>query len=335
VGPQRFKVGLSQTFPWPSKLSAGANAQAEHAQAKGLAFDAELLLLKRTIAEAYWTLWLIHEEHRLKSEHDAVLEALAGAVRGRLKTGAASLADLNQVELNIARHHDHRGQHHLQQRKVSAQLLAAMGLPATGKVQAATDTPRQGLPSIADAELRAMARAHPHVRRYRHLATSEDYRASSERADRYPRFRLAMAGVPDSGKDPIIVSAGIALPLWAGNYSDSEDAAKAASAAHRAEGEAAERMAEGRTEAAIADVRDAQRRIELFEKTLVPQAESTFQAVLGGYQTGRSTVAAVILAQRDLLELQLEHARARVAHAKSWTRLEYIVGSALQPGGGQ
>jgi outer membrane protein TolC len=84
----------------------------------------------------------------------------------------------------------------------------------------------------------------------------------------------------------------------------------------------------------LADLRDAQRRIELYEKTLVPQAETTFQAVLGGYQTGRSTVAAVILAQRDLLELQIEYARARAEHARAWTALEYIVGTELSAAGG-
>ena len=344
VGPQRFKVGISQTFPWPTKLSAGSDAAAERARAFGRAFDAEVLSIKRNVAMAYWLLWLVHEEHRLKTEHDAVLESLAGAVRGRLKTGAAALAELNQIELSIARHHDHHGQHKEQAHKVSAMLLAAIGVDGSEQNVKATDRPHPGLPGDADENLRVLAREHPHIMRHEHLAASEMHRAESERAERYPRFRLgvdfietgnaAMPGVADSGKDPIMVMAGISLPLWGGSYSDSIDSAKAASAAHQADKEAATRSAERMFAAALSDVRDAQRRIDLYEKTLVPQAETTFQAVLGGYQTGRSTVAAVILAQRDLLELQIEHARARAKHARAWASLEYSVGTELDSAGG-
>ncbi|MBT8467599.1 MAG: TolC family protein, partial [Deltaproteobacteria bacterium] len=344
VGPQRFKVGIAQTFPWPTKLSAASDAASQRANAAQRVVDAELLRVKRDVAAVYWTLWLIEEEHRLKTEHDAVLESLAGAVRGRLRTGAATLADLNQIELNIARHHDHRGKHKEARRKASAMLMAALGVAGEGQELRATDKPHAGFPEPATAALRDRARSHPRITKHDHLALGEESRARAERADRFPRIRVgvdfietgdaAMPGVPDSGKDPLIVSAGISVPLWAGSYSDSEKSARAAARAHRADQEAAVRRAEGAFDAVLSDVRDAQRRIELYEKTLVPQAESTFQAVLGGYQTGRSTVAAVILAQRDLLELQIEHARARAEHARAWTALEYIVGTELNAAGG-
>jgi len=339
VGPQRFRVGLAQVVPWPSKLTAGADAAAERARGAAVAFEGQLLAIKRDVAGAYWSLWMIHQEHRLKSEHDIVLEALAGAVRGRVRTGAAGLADLNQLELHIARHHDHRGQHNQLARKASARLLSAIGVAGEGERLAAKDTPVGGVPARTDAELRGLARQHPMIQTHNHLAESQSHRASAARADRFPRIRLGIdyietgeamtEGVPDSGKDPLIVSAGFSIPLWAGSYSDAEEAARAAASAHRADREVAMRRTEGAFEAKLADLRDAQRRIELFETTLLPQAETTFQAVLGGYQSGRSTVTSMILAQRDLLDLQLEHVRARAAHARAWTSLEYIVGREL------
>lgn len=334
VGPQRFKIGLSQTFPWPSKLSASADAAAERARAAHSVFDAALIRVRHRVAVAYWRLWLIHEQHRLKTEHDAVLESLAEAVRGRVRTGAATLADLSQIELNIARHHDHRGEHVQLGRKASAEMLAALGVSAANASLTATDAPRVGLPGISDAELLAAARAHPRIERHAHLASSERSVASAKRADGYPRIRLGLdyidtdsiAGMADSGKDPLIVSAGISIPLWRGNYSDAERAAQATASAHDAEREAALRDAEVAVETALANVRDSERRIGLYDGTLLPQAQTTFQAVIGSYQTGRSNIAAVILAQRDLLDLQLQHATARAEHATAWSRLELVVG---------
>jgi outer membrane protein TolC len=337
AGPQRFNLGVSQTFPWPTKLSAGADAASEKARAAGLMFDAQVLGIRREVAKAYWTLWLIHEEHRLKSEHDVVLEALAGAVRGRLQIGAATLADLNQVDLGIARHHDHRGRHAEAALQASVKLRAVLGVAPDSKPLPATDQPRAGLPRHSEAELAALGSRHPMIEQFTHLAASEDHRARAEGADRYPRFKLGVnlietgpsAGAADSGKDALIVSAGLSIPLW-GNYSDQVDAARAASSAHRAEQEASRRKSEAGLGSLLSRLRDAQRRVHLYKRTLVPQAETTFQAVLGGYQSGGSTVASVILAQRDLIELQLQRAAAQAEHARTWAELEFLVGREVE-----
>jgi outer membrane protein TolC len=135
----------------------------------------------------------------------------------------------------------------------------------------------------------------------------------------------------DSGKDAVVVSAGLSLPLWGPSYRESMSAARAEGAAHRAERDARKLSASAALEAALSAVRDAQRRIELYRDTLIPQAETTFQSVLGGYQSGRSTVAAALLSQRDLLELQLELARSRARHARAWAVLEAVVGRSVDP----
>jgi outer membrane protein TolC len=139
----------------------------------------------------------------------------------------------------------------------------------------------------------------------------------------------AMPGVQQSGKDPVIISAGLSLPLWWGTYDDSEEAALAMGAAHREDQRAAELRAEAELMAALSGVKDAQRQIELFRSTLIPQAETTLHSVLGSYQTGRSTVAAMLLAQMDLLQLQIDLARARARHAMSRASLEHVVGEEL------
>ncbi|MFW2390426.1 MAG: TolC family protein, partial [Polyangiales bacterium] len=102
-------------------------------------------------------------------------------------------------------------------------------------------------------------------------------------------------------------------------------------AAHRADRDAALNAADADLEAALSAVRGAQRRIDLYRDTLIPQAETTFQSVLGGYQSGRSTVASALLAQRDLLELQLELAKSRARHARAWAVLEAVVGRSVEP----
>ncbi len=128
-----------------------------------LMVDANVLAVRREVADAYWNLWLIHEVERLSLDHDAVIEAMAGAVRGRLQIGSATLADLNQVDLNIARHHDHKGNHEQAAHKASAKLRAALGAAAaSGSISIAQELAigQEQLTSAAHedlAELRPLA----------------------------------------------------------------------------------------------------------------------------------------------------------------------------------
>jgi len=335
VGPQNHKLSLMQSFPWPTALSAGADAASAAARAAQRRFDTEVLEVQQAVADAYWRLWLIQEEHHLKNEHDLVLETLAGTVRGRVRTGGASLADLNQVELGVARHHDHHGAHREDRRAAAAELLRAIGATAREKRLTATDTPFEGLPVDGDEALHRAARQHPRVEVAELMASSSESEVRAQAADRAPSLLAGLewivtgnapAPVGKSGQDAVIVTAGLSVPLWGRNYRDAMGAARAEGAAHRADRDAALQSADAQLEAAIAAVRDAQRRIELYRHTLIPQAETTFRSVLGGYQTGRSTIVSALLAQGDLLELQLELARSRTHHARAWAVLEAVVG---------
>jgi len=340
VGPQNHKLSLMQSFPWPTALSAGADAASETARAAERRFDAQALVVKQAVADAYWRLWLLQEEHHLKNEHDVVMETLAGTVRGRVRTGAASLADLNQVELGIARHHDHHGAHQEDQRVATADLLRAIGATARERGLTATDAPFEGLPSKSEEALHRAARQHPRIEAAELMASASDSQVRAEAAERAPSLLAGLdwiavgqapAAVGKSGQDAVIVTAGLSVPLWGRNYRDAMSAARAEGAAHRADRDAALRTADAQLTAALSAVRDAQRRIDLYRNTLIPQAETTFQSVLGGYQSGRSTVASALLAQKELLELQLELARSRAHHARAWAVLEAVVGHPVQP----
>jgi len=339
VGPQQHRLSLEQWIPWPTKLSASADAASAKARALQSQFEAQALTVQEDVARAYWQLWLIEEEHRLKTEHDIVLETLAGTVRGRVSTGGASLADLNQVELGIAIHHDHHGEHLEQERVATAALIRAIGAKEPIAELPIRATPAEGLPAEPTDSLREAARQNPLIEAMGLMATARQERARAQTAERAPDLNAGLnwivtgdapSPIPDSGKDAVVVTAGLTLPLWGRSYRESIGSARAEAAAYRAEQEATLQAIDAALAESMAEVRDAQRRIDLYRHTLIPQAETTFRSVLGGYQTGRSDVAAALLAQQDLLELQLELARNRARHATAWAELERVVGREVE-----
>ncbi|MEO0325308.1 MAG: TolC family protein, partial [Myxococcota bacterium] len=106
VGPQRARFSLRQSFPWPTRLTAGADAAAAEARALQRRFDATALEVAARVAEAYWELWETRAARALHREHVALFRAVADSLRGRLATGTAMLAELQQVDLAAARMDD-------------------------------------------------------------------------------------------------------------------------------------------------------------------------------------------------------------------------------------
>jgi outer membrane protein TolC len=127
---------------------------------------------------------------------------------------------------------------------------------------------------------------------------------------------------------------GLSVPLWRHVYSANEDRAHSESRAFMARRDAAEDDAVAAVDTSLSEVRDAFRRVRLYRDTLLPQAVTVIESVLGGYQVGEVSLPSVLIAQRDLLELQIGLLKAEAAHAVAWAQLEELVGRKVRAGEG-
>jgi outer membrane protein TolC len=294
------------------------------------------LELTRKIAEAYWRLWLIERTRAVQKDQKRLLEHFSALVRGRVEVGQATLADLGQIDLSVSRVADTLAGLDEQERVAKAALVAAVGAPPGTKTPILDEAPPLVLHAEPEKALLSSAVEHPRVRVFGFLAEAQAHRARAAGADAYPSFTLGvdyietgpavMPDVADSGKDAIIAMVGAKLPLWGGSYQADQEEARAESQAHRAREAAARDQAVADLEKALSDVRDAARRAKLHRDTLLPQAETVYVSGLGAYQVGRSPLASVILAQRELIDIQLAFDRALADHALAWARLEEVVG---------
>ncbi|MBK8012778.1 MAG: TolC family protein [Deltaproteobacteria bacterium] len=342
LGPQRGRISLQQAFPWPTKLTAGADAASLQARAMARRLDAQTLSVARAVKTAYWNLWELRTTKAIRREHLEVIQGLASAVRARVSTGAAMLSDLQQVELLVTRGEDDLQGLEEAERGAVFQLRAAIG---TSAMTAAHELPTPDAPPDAwfpvesREVLASWVRAHPMIESQGVLAEAAVSMGRAEAADRWPSFTLgadwiltsetSMAGVEHSGRDAVIASLGIRVPLWQGSYGESVAAAEADARAQYAEQQAMIDQAEAELASTLVHLHDAVRRVAFYRGRLVPQAQTAYESVLGAYVVGRATVAQVLLSERDLLELRTELERARVAHARWSARLEELVGREL------
>ncbi|MEZ4252748.1 MAG: TolC family protein [Polyangiales bacterium] len=338
VGPQRQRVGARLPIAWPSQLRSGAQMGAALAQAEAERFEAELVRLRARVAEAYWPLWLLERRAETLDAELALLDGVAEGLRARLPTGQASLAHVQLVELRRARVADLRASLSPARRRFEASLRAAVGLDPNVAIPVAAATPSlDGLPN--ESELLAWAAARPDVRAHEALAQANEASEANAAARRWPDLALGvewmetgparMPNVAGDGDDAWMIGVTVGVPVDLGALDDERRAARAEAAAHRADGRANVLAATMEVQSALADLDDARRRVALHEEQLLPAAEGAWEATTGAFATSRASLADVLLAARELVELRFGLDEARVNFARAWARLEAAVGRAI------
>lgn len=343
VGPQQARLGLQQALPWPTRLSAGSDAASDEARAARAAFDATALSIAREVAEAWWTLWEIRTTRQTHSEHLEVLDGLAATLRARMEVGQASLADLQQVDLNRARLADGIATMDEREGAAEARLRAVLGLRGGVSLPTSGALPETAVPAAETAALVDAALDHPLLAHLGARAEAADARARAASAGRLPSATVGadwiltgpavetgMGPVEDSGKDAIAVGVGVKLPLWQGTYGHDIAAERASADAFRADQRASADRAAADVDRGLSEVRDSARRVRVTEGTLLPQAEAAYTSLLGSYAAGKGSVAQVLLAQQDLLALRVRLDTARADHARAWATLEERCGRELE-----
>lgn len=341
VGPQRVRIGAMQWFPWPTKLTAGGEVAAREAEAAQRRFEAHALEIAAEVSRAYWRLWAIQHVREVERDQVVILESLSAQVRARVETGAAELADLAQVDLTLSRARDRLAGLDQSERVAAAELVRAVGAPMLTPTPVEAEAPAiVELPEPA-AALAAEAAEHPRVAAMVSMSEASEARVREARADRFPRFGVGVDWIltaesaaamppPDSGKDAVIVAGSLSVPLWQRAYGAKQDESRARAAMYRARALDVRHRVMADVQTHAARVQDDARRVRLYQTTLVPQAEGAFESVMSSYAVGRSSTAELLMAEKDLLELQRGLLELRAQLAIDLAELERALGRPLQ-----
>lgn len=136
-------------------------------------------------------------------------------------------------------------------------------------------------------------------------------------------------GPRDSGKDPIILTFTMNLPLWRESYRAAELQAKATVRKTSQQKMETENTIIARATRALYHFDDSDRKIKLYGDILVPKAEELLGASETAYKAGNIDFLSLINAQQKLLEFQLRYERAVADNQQKLAELEMLAGTAL------
>lgn len=335
TGPQNHRFGLTQRFPAWGKRAARKAAASEHSAAAGAEYRQAENNLAATITKTFAELYLLKRRIEIAQDRIRLMQELERSARSRYKSGAPMNAML-QAQLELGRLEEHLASLNDLRHPLNGRLSVALNLPADTKLPWPAPLPEApATPELPEllSNLRATS---PELEAIAHRITQSDHQIDQAKRARRPDVSIglqyietgkASAPVKDSGNDPIIGTISVSLPLWGSKNRSQIDAAAHRKTAAQLKLENRRQELEAAIQQILFNLRDAERKTELYRNSLVPKAEQALAVSRKAYEAGNADFAGLIDTERTLLEFRLALERAWADHLIQRAELSRLTGT--------
>ncbi len=340
LGPEDWNASVSQTIPFPGKLSKEGEIVEAEAQIAKLNVDRAARDVAAAISQSYHELLYIQEARRVAQLNANLLDelrkfgetaslkdkaAFLDAVKSQSQVAQISYDIILLDELEMTEKTKLNG---LLNRSPDAVLGAAKPVDVKEvayEVDELYEIARKNREEIRVAEAAVkMAEAHVDLAKYKNL----------------PEFNVGFfysgVGDPDvaappedAGEDSYGVRFGMSVPLWFGK--NSSRAAEARAKAEKAKAERNSRINEtySQIRTLYFKLSNHKRLIDLYRDQMMPQALKSVQTAETWFKEGEGSFSDFLETQKAAYNFQLSLARAQADYGKTLAELERIVGEII------
>lgn len=307
-------------IPFPTKLSTAGRRALEEARAAGLRFEGVKFVLQGRVLAAYYDLALLAESLRIQEESVALLKEMARQAQARVETGGATQQDLlkAQTELELA-------QNDLDNLKSQVPSLVAMTNALLNRApDAAVPLPKE-LPAarpvtISDSDLiRLGSERSPELSALARQVQGREEALSLARQAYIPDLGLSFSA---TGSISQTLGGMLILPFRLEAIHAGIEQARANLKTVQAAREQYTRNLAASFVLNLVVLRNDERQIGLFEKSIIPRARQTIQMAQTAYAAGRIGFIELLDAQRTLLDTRLALAQLKMEREKALAAIE-------------
>ena len=347
-------VGISQTIPYPGKLSRRTEAsEAELAAARALA-DGARRSIAREVRSAYYDLAFATHAIDIVTRTQAVVAGMIPVAEARYAAGGGSQPDVLRLRVETARLADEATGLIEDRRATTARLNALLDrasdtpiepsdLPERIARAAVSDSARtitftspalgarvtgSPIPSLDSLTALAM-RNSPSLRETDAMIAAQTARVALARREQLPDIDVSLQyGQRNGFADMVTATVSVPIPLQKRRKQGAE--ADAADADLRAL-EAGRAAAANQLRADVARLHSALERdrtqLALYVKAMLPQTRAALASASAGYQAGRVDFTSLIDTEATLFNYETQYYRTLTDFAKTLAELEEQIGT--------
>ena len=342
VGPQTTLLSVTQSFPGFGKRRLRGESTARAAAVRVEELQARRAEVVHRVKASYYDLAYVDRALEVNREEAELLAHYETLARARYVQGFGRQGDVLRLQAEITRSMSVREELHWRRADAAAALNAALDRAPDAPVAAVALADRPAV-RMDEAALAAAGRsARPDVLASRRRLERREADVRLAQRSHWPDFSVGVAwgnvlrrrdpagrAMPPTadGKDVYSVMLGVNLPLFRAKYDagvrEAAERAEAARAAHHTTVNETRRA----IRAAAFRLRAIERQIELFDRTLLPQAEQALISTEAAYSTGGADVLDLLDGGRLLLDVRLGLSRLHADYFVALADVERAAGS--------
>ena len=350
-------IGISQTIPYPGKLSLRRQEAEREVDAASAPLEAATRQVVRDVKDAYYELAFIDQALSIINRNRDVLASFVRVTEGRYSVGVSGQQDVLKANVETTRLAETAVTLTEQRRAAVARLNALLDRPSETPVDnptiptavaraavpqsagdirftsaalgtRAADSP---LPPLADLQ-EAAIRQNPEIRERDAMIAAQTARLELTRKEVLPDFDVSLQYGQRGGGLPDMVTAlvSVPLPVFKGRKQSqlTTEANAEVSALHA---DRAAKVNEVRAEVArlVSELERSRAQLALYVKALLPQARASLTSATSSYQVSRVDFLTVLDNQSTVFNYETEYFRVLSDFAKNLAELERVVGKEI------
>ncbi len=330
-------IDISQTIPFPGKLSLRGKAAAQEARREEENYHGTGLEVLAQVKAAYYALLLADRAVAIARQNADILRQFAGTAERKYGTGKVSQSDVLRAQVELSRQLNEVLTAGQARETAQARLNALLDRSPEEPLAALEEpVPAPLAYSYADLEQMALERR-PEVLAVRHEVERRDAELDAAKADYLPDFTLQYSWRSfENGPSDSIAMAKMTLPFaWFWRRQALVGSARAQHESAQAMLRSASAVTRYEVKELLVNVQTSLRLVELYRTTVIPQAEASLRVAEAGYRTDKVDFLKLLDSDRALIDFRLDYYKYLSKYGSDLARLERIVGTDLSQNPGE
>ncbi len=336
-GMTQYKVGLSQSFPFPGKLGLKEDSAKFIAESAGKEVDEFRFNLKQQVSTSWWELFYLNRALEVVRKNQNLLRQFVQIAKTKYRVGKGLQQDVLLAEVELSKLLDAEIQLKRLKERAIAFFNALLNKDPLSVVELPHEAPPklpELLPEVALYELAQKNR--PLLAAYRSRIKAAKSRLALAEKEYYPNFKFGVEYGTRYGQNPdgtdrtnlASVKLGISIPL----YAASKQSEGVSQREHELEmNQSALVDQEVRVRSQVSDMlseyRNGVDQAQLFLLGIIPQARQAVESMQAAYRVNKVDFLNLVRMQVTLFNYETQYWRVFTRAKQTLSQIEALVGS--------
>jgi outer membrane protein, heavy metal efflux system len=328
-----FLFTFFQEFPFPGKLSLREKTAREEAEAQEKMYETELRRVIADLKEAYYNWFLVHKSIEIIEKNKDILEKFEEIAEAKYSVGEGIQQDVLKAQVEVSRFIEQLELLDEQKGILEAKIRSILNRPPGSPLGDPESEIEKSPFTLTAEELYTIAEKRaPLLKAKENLIDREEEALKLAKKEYYPDFSIGaspgLMGLPGGGgtQGAWGVTFGVKVPLyfWRKQRFGVEEAALQLKAAQE-EFTSASQDINFRVKNQYLAARTSENLLRLFEQGIIPQATSSLESAIAGYQVGNIDFLTLLDNLLTLFNFELTYYTYLTNYQTALARIEEII----------